>query len=494
MSRVVVTPPPAQDSGDLLDDLDSDVAISPSDVLERLWRFFIAMRTGLFLILALGLLSLAGTVLVQAPSGLRGDPQAYASWLDAQRQRYGGWTTVLDKLGLFSVFSSLWFKAIVVLLATSILACSVNRAPRLWHRAVHPRRRMSESFFKHAPLRAGMAAPTDPVATLENVRKVLRGKHFRTIPEPSGEVLNLYADRCRWAPFGTILTHVGFVVILIGAFLSATTGFKDTQVAVPVGSKVAIGHGTALSVEAKSFSDSYYPDGSPKDYASELVIFRNGVAVRTQTVRVNHPLRWDGVSFFQSFFGVAAAMRVSDAAGRTVFDAGVPLMWRSDDGKHSIGQFAMTGRGLTVYVVSAASGEVDPNIKAGQVQLEVYGSSADSPIATQVVSQGKPATIAGLSFTFERTRQFTGLIVSRDPGAVFVWVGSTLLALGIVLVLLFPHRRVWVRVRRTPSGSEILCATTRRASARRDTATESCFQQLVNDIQLAVTRSSTQRR
>ena len=68
------------------------------------------------------------------------------------RPRYRGWTPVLDKLGVFSIFTSIWFKATSVLLATSVLACSVNRAPRLWKVAFRPRTRMGETFFTHAAL------------------------------------------------------------------------------------------------------------------------------------------------------------------------------------------------------------------------------------------------------------------------------------------------------------------------------------------------------
>src|SRR5450631_2196155 len=133
-----------------LDGLDGGPSVSGADVLNRLWRFFISMRTGLWLILAMGLLSLAGTLLVQAPAGMSADPAAYASWLALIHSRYGGWTPVLDRMGLFAVFTSIWFKAIMVLLTTSVLACSVNRAPRLWKLAFHPRTRMGETFFTHA--------------------------------------------------------------------------------------------------------------------------------------------------------------------------------------------------------------------------------------------------------------------------------------------------------------------------------------------------------
>jgi len=230
-----------------------------------------------------------------------------------------------------------------------------------------------------------------------------------------------------------------------------------------------------------SFNDAYYPDGSPSDYASDLVLYKNGAQVDRQTIRVNHPMKRDGVSFFQSFFGEAAAMKVTDAAGKTLYADAAALQWQSDDGKHSIGKFDIKSKGLTIYVIDVASGEVDPNIKAGQIQLEIDQDGKDAPIATQVVDQGKTTTIAGLSYTFERTRQYTGLIVTRDPGAPFVWVGSALLVLGLYMVFFFPHRRVWVRIRKTSGGTEVLCAST----MKRDVTFKGQFHRIVTDIELA---------
>ena len=470
-----------RESIDGLDGLDGGASVSATDVLDRIWRFFISMRTGLLLILGLGLLSLIGTLLVQAPAGMTADPAAYTSWVASIHSKYGGWTPVFDKLGLFSVFTSIWFKGMTVLLTTSVLACSVNRAPRLWKIAFHPRTRMGDTFFTHAPLSAAVLVPAEPDETMDYVREVLQSHRFRTITDPDENGLNLYADRFRWGPFGTVVAHLSFVIILVGFFVSATTGFKNTQLVVPVGSTVQIGNGTGLSVKAMSFNDAYYPDGSPSDYASDLVLYKNGAQVDRQTIRVNHPMKRDGVSFFQSFFGEAAAMKVTDAAGKTLYADAAALQWQSDDGKHSIGKFDIKSKGLTVYVIDVASGEVDPNIKAGQIQLEIDQDGKDAPIATQVVDQGKTTTIAGLSYTFERTRQFTGLIVTRDPGAPFVWVGSALLVLGLYMVFFFPHRRMWVRIRKTSGGTQVLCAST----MKRDVTFKGQFHRIVTDIELA---------
>ena len=496
MSQDVRERPTEPEAHQSLDGLDGGPDVAASDVTERIWRFFISMRTGLWLILGLGVLSLIGTLLVQTPAGLAADPAAYASWLDSIHSKYGGWTPVFDKLGFFAVFTSVWFKVIMVLLTTSVLACSINRAPRLWKLALHPHTRMGETFFAHAPLGASVLVPAEPDETMDYVAEVLKSHRFRTVTDPGtdsdtgNDELNLYADRFRWGPFGTVIAHLSFVIILVGFFLSATTGFKNTGLVVPVGSTVEIGNGTGLSVKAVSFNDAYYEDGSPSDYASDLILYKNGAQIQRQTIRVNHPMKAEGVSFFQSFFGEAAAMKVTDSAGKTLYDDAAALQYQSKDGTHSIGKFDIKSKGLTIYVVDVASGQVDPNIKAGQLQLEVDQAGKEDPIATQVVDQGKPATIAGLTYTFERTRQYTGLIVAHDPGAPFVWVGSTLLVLGLFMVFFFPHRRMWIRIRKTSGGSEVLCAST----LKRDLAFNPLFHRIIADIQLAAVPSGTADR
>ena len=82
MSQDVRTRPAESGARESLDGLDGaggGASVSGSDVLDRIWRFFISMRTGLWLILGLGLLSLVGTLLVQAPAGMAADPQAYTA-------------------------------------------------------------------------------------------------------------------------------------------------------------------------------------------------------------------------------------------------------------------------------------------------------------------------------------------------------------------------------------------------------------------------------
>lgn len=472
-----------------IEELDG-IAVSPSDIGERLWHFFISMRTGLALILALAGLGLIGTLLAQAPSGLAGDPDAYAVWLESVRPKYGGWTTVFDTLGLFSIFSSIWFRGITVLLMTSVLACSANRAPHLWKLTVHPRMRMSEGFFQHAPLSFATTVPAGPERAADVVAAALRARRFRTSVEADGDVVHLYADHNRWGPFGTVIAHLSLAVILLGALLGATFGFRDEGVAVPVGSTVEIGAGTGLSVEARRFSDSYYANGSPSDYASDLVVYRDGQQVGSATVRVNEPLRVGDMAFYQSYFGAAAAMRITGADGRVLYDQGVPLEWSSNDGRHVVGQIVLPEAGRTIYVIAPASGEVDPEIKPGQMRVELYETGSEgAPIAASVLTQGEQVDLGDLGMTFVRERQFTGLIVARDPGVVFIWLGCFLLIAGTAMVFFFPSRRVWALIRGEEGGSTVHVG----AVIRHDVGFEAEFTRFSHEIQVALDASAKDR-
>ncbi len=486
MSETTESPAIRRPLSEPADDLEGDLSFSLSAYGDRLWRVFTSMRTALVLILFLTLIAFIGTLLMQVPSvELQRDPQAYATWLDTLRPKYGGWVVVLDKLQLLSIFNSVWLKLVLVLLTTSLLACSVNRFRGLWRTARHPRTKMTPVFYDRAPHSATFEVAMEPAVVVSRIRDAFRSRRYRTVVEEDGDDIHVYADRFRWAPFGTLAAHLSIVFIFGAALLGQAFGFRDSSFAAPIGRRVDVGFGTGLAIEATSFTDTYSTqNGAPIDYASDLVLYKNGVQVAAQTIRVNQPMTYEGVTVFQSFYGPEAEMVVADASGTTLFDGGVPLQWGSTDKNLRIGAFDVPDANLSVYVVGVASGETDPNIKPGQMQLEVYpgDSQPQVPLVTQIVTQGEPAQLAGYTFTFTRERQFTGLIVARDPGTVLIWIGTTLLVVGSTMVFLFQHRRLWLLVRRTPGGSVVRLGATTRHSA----AFVSDFQRLVDETRLAL--------
>ena len=62
------------------------------------------------------------------------------------------------------------------------------------------------------------------------------------------------------------------------------------------------------------------------------------------------------------------------------------------------------------------------------------------------LDEGESARVGGLVYEFAGPREFTGLNVRRDPGAVAFWVGVGLGIAGMTATFFTPRRRVWVRI------------------------------------------------
>jgi len=451
-------------------------------VLEGLWHFLSSMRVALVLILLLAVLGVFGSLVIQAPAGVLADPEAKAGWLNEIRPRFGFWTDILNGLQLFEIFSSVVFRVLVAALTISLIACSVHRFPGMWRTAMKPRVDVGASFFEHAPQHEAVVVRHEPAATLAIVHDVLRGHRYRTLTEDDGTV-HLYADRFRWAPFAGLAGHLSLVVILAGAIVGATYGYRDSGFTLAEGATLPVAAEPGLTIELIDFTDTYYTTtGAPSDYASQVVLRKDGAEVARHTIRVNDPLRYGGTTFYQAFFGSAAVMTVTDADGNVVVSEGVPLAWRTNAEQRPIGSFTIPGSEYVGWVVGTL-GAGDTEILPGQMEVDLYTAAGGTLAESAVIDQGKPTTIGGLTFTFERESQFTGLNVARDPGVWLIWLGCALLFVGFVVRFTIPHKRLWARIVPGPRGGSVLSVA---SLGSKDVVANTEFDKLVNDMRAAL--------
>ncbi|TAK36855.1 MAG: cytochrome c biogenesis protein ResB [Chloroflexota bacterium] len=447
-----------------------------SALSDAIWHLCCSIRLALILILLIAVAAFVGTLLLQAPGGL--SAQDHAVWLDQARLKYGAWTNLLNALQFFEVFSSVWFRGLLVLLMINVTACTVNRWPAMWISISRPRVRTGDGFFRQSATGTCIdASGLSMSEAAESLRSLLAGRRFRVLTERTERAVHLYADRNRYGKLGTFLNHASLLLLMAGVIIGSVFGFRNTEFVIPEGSVRDVGFGTNLSVKCESFIDEYYPDGPPKDYRSDLVIYENGAEVKRQTVRVNEPLDYKGVRFHQAFFGPAAIIEAKDEAGQRLFHDGVALAYES--AQRPVGSFVIPERGLMVVVVGPMSGRQDSLVGPGEVRLEVYQELTQTRVASDNLSLRESKTLAGLSFTFERERQFTGLQVVRDPGVTLIWIASALMVIGLIMVFYFPHRRLWARCQPGADGqTEIWMA----AITRRDLPFAREFQFLTNEV------------
>src|SRR4051794_41962457 len=112
------------------------------------------MRTALVLLFLLALTAVPGSIVPQQNI----DAVKVANWKDA----HPALTPVYERLGLFSVYSSVWFSAVYILLMVSLVGCIVPRLRIYWRGARAPPPR--------APPPPGRVPGTRPLRGTQNPR------------------------------------------------------------------------------------------------------------------------------------------------------------------------------------------------------------------------------------------------------------------------------------------------------------------------------------
>ena len=418
-----------------------------------LWRLFTSVDFAVVQIIVLALLAVVGMTLQQLPDGAFRSAGDYAAQMDILRARYDpilgpGVVQALERLGAFAIFRSPWFSLGLVVLVVSIVVCTLDRTPRLWRGVSDVRVVQPEPFFDpRLPDRAAMTgvAPADVVAVVR-----ARGFRVREATEPDGTV-HVYGDRHQYTKLATLFTHLGLILFLVAAAVTARLGDEQGLV-VPEGESLTvqpIGTPGLLLVKNLGFEAPGFETGMPTDFTTDLAVFRDGREIARKTIRVNDPLSVSGYTFHQNGFGAAPHVIVRDAAGRPLWDAQVPLTDSAADSPYGI--LAVPGRDLGLQLL--LSRDVDGVGVLLVLPYRIVGTDADGdPIpenygaVTLLRGDTKVSDELGLSIELVDFGQYTLLIAKHDPGQGLVWLAFLALITGITITFYLPRRRVWARL------------------------------------------------
>jgi cytochrome c biogenesis protein len=388
--------------------------IKPSDTwfsrsIDTIWSFFSSLKLALVLILLISSLSLLG---------------AFAPDLD--------------------LFHSWWFLLTGSFLMLNILVCTLNRWANIVRAVSGGQVSRNTAFYSEGGSCAEIeAAGRTYLEAAQAAQKAVAQKGYRIRCENGKDSIYLAADKFRYSRLGTFANHLSLILFMLAYLAGSYTGFRETGFVVAEGATRQIGHNTGLSVKLLSFADEYYPDNTPKDYRSDLVLYESGREVRRALVQVNRPLEYKGIRIYQSFFGPAAQITVS-RNGVMLFDGNIPLdtVVESQGARRQAGAVSLPAAGLLIRLISSSAGKDDPLIPAGQ--LAVDAGPDESGTGFTLVRKDVPFTINGTEFIYRGDAKFSGFLVSSDPANMFIWIASVLFILGIVLVFYFPHRQVWM--------------------------------------------------
>ena len=291
--------------------------------------------------------------------------------------------SVLRGLGLLDMYHSWWFIGVLVLLAVNLTACSLKRLPAVW-------------------------------------RQVWEAKKG-------------------YARLGTYLTHLSVLLILLGGLIGARWGFKgyveieeggsteEILLSNPQRAMMPLG----FTIHCDAFRIDLYPDGSPREYVSTLTFMEGGeILLDHVPLRVNHPISYRGLTFYQASYGISDRSSEALLEVRRKGAGGDPATMKLGQGeiKPIPGTHAQIG--FMKY---------QPTVHGlGEAILLVLFNPHTPPEGFWLfkrLSEVEGWQVGDFTFILRdlEKRYYTGIQVARDPGVPIVWVGCSLLVLGMII-------------------------------------------------------------
>jgi len=497
--------------------------------LRFLWRQLTSMRTALFLLLILAVAAVPGSVFPQRNI----DPTRTTDWI-ADRPTLG---PVLDRLGLFDVYSTPWFASIYLLLFISLVGCVLPRA-RVHLRAMRQPPPRTPARLERLTAYRRLEVPDEQVeGTLDALEKSLRRRRFRVHRHQPG---TLSAEGGYLKETGNLLFHLALIGVIVGVAVGHLWGWKGDAI-VPEGQSFAKTRFDTFApgpwVDDESVPpftlrvDRFHAEferevtgagqfGMPRDFTAYVTATENGVSYEDE-IKVNHPLEVDGATVFLLGNGYAPVITVRDADGEILYSGATPFL-PQDNNYQSVGAIKVAaadpglgfhGWFLPTAVITAEDGpqSVFPDALQPALALTAYEgelfpdgrpqsvfrlntdemtqlSDAEGTDAARLwIELGETVEIPGGrgTITFESLDRFAGLSVRHDPGR-WLTLGAALLALGgLLLTLLVPRRRVFARVGGTgPEGRTVV--TIAAMAKADDTGLDSLLDAVHDDLDPAL--------
>lgn len=460
------------------------------------WRQLTSMRTALILLLALAAAAIPGSIYPQRSA----DPNGVTQFFDNQPEL----AKALDAIQLFDVYSSVWFSAIYILLFVSLIGCVIPRA-QVHYRALKSAPPIAPKLFARMPAHKTVrSARKDIVLQAEGI---LRKQGYRV--QVTGN--SVAAERGYLRETGNLVFHYALIGVLVAVGIGGGFSYNGQRVLVEGETFVnnltgydSLSPGTffnesqltPFAVTLDKFNVKFDLQnqtnlGTPLDFRADVTskVGVNGKAEKG-TIRVNEPLELPNAKLYLTGNGYAPVITIRDAKGNVAF-SGPTAYLPQDKNYTSLGvikvpdaqpqQFGIisffyptaeklsTGALTSIYP-DPINPKLTMNVYVGDLGLDggvpknVYsldiskmkqvagGKSGVKGLELEVHQTAKLPNGMG-TITFDSLKRYISLDVSYNPGEGWILFFALLALSGLVLSLLVPRRRVWVR--KTASGFEL---------------------------------------
>lgn len=411
-----------------------------------------------------------------------------------------GWALrVIKGLDLLNVYSGPWFLGVVGLFFLNLCLCTYKRFT--WTLKIRQPAVLSVSTLSAHKATVGFQLPYGPEEATKRIEEFFRKRLFLRKPANligevhSGGVFEQGFVHYIWLSLSyhisVILTVVGAVVTFLFAFESNLTIYpgepvevatvsKDTRwneymgkekdFEAPPEAKFKLGleefsikyvqkpaiEGFPVKGFGPRLKETLKPEGlvvsSKEDafyaveYASRIVVYDSGLPRNEVVVKVNEPLRYRGLTFYQTAYDYRFDLFANGT--KVEPDASGKYKLPGVEGEFSTQQ-VISG---TLFLKDGSTATIRPFVKLAYVPGE--GQSAPGGEVFKIY-EGETREIKGTQVSVGTIQAGTILSYRHDPGVTLLWIAAPVLFFG----MLFRAWGRWLRasyiVEKSPTGSQV---------------------------------------
>lgn len=458
-------------------------------IVDKVWNFFSSVKVGVALIIITLIASALGTIFPQEFYVQAGTEAERALYYE---QNYGSIGKVYYELGLSDLYNSWWYQILVGLLGISIIVASLDRGIPLYKSLKNQRVKRHESFMKRQRIVAsGAVTEGDPAKTLDLVEEKMVNLRYKVRRDGNA----LLAEKNRFARSGPYINHLGLIIFLLGVMLRFVPGFHvDESMWIREGEMRAIPGMDGYFLENEQFIIETYENDPTraqieqgvsaiaKNYQTNVKLYKqaegavpgdleNVELVKEYSIRVNHPLQYDGYSLYQMDYRLNELKTMTfdlthkesgESLGSITIDLTNPEKEYvlGEDTKVILVGYYPDFSGLKNGEPQTASPNpnnpafvfkmITPDKPDGEVSFVTIGSAAIEAEDNEYK----------MSFKNVETRNVSGLTIRKDVTIPILIVGGFIFLLGLAIGSYWNHRRLWVQ--QLEDGTILLAAHTNK--------------------------------
>lgn len=465
--------------------------------VDYVWRFFSSVKVAVVLILVTACLIAVGTIFEQE-AFIGSDPETFYA------EKYGTFGKWYYALGFSDMYDAWWFKLLALMIAASLIICSLDRVVPLYKALNKQQVRKHKEFLRRQKvagegeipaLHGGRdGEPGEPVPFLVTFAEALKAKRYRVKIEGDA----LLAEKNRFSRWGPYVNHVGLIILLAGLLMRGIPGWHmDQMVGFLEGVPTPIPE-TPYYLLNEQFTVELYPEEEmpdrmreegrvvPKRFETRAVLYRclqdcdvPGKApvleeVHRHPIEVNKPLKYEGLLAYQVDFRETPQIRTLNVwltekptgakYGPIELDTLNPRdAYEAGDYRLEVRayypDFDLNEQGLPynksrvpqapafVFLVTG------PGLPEDGEVFMYFARDVDKERFNQDALNGRAADLLDIgaeSMDDVEVSRFTSYLNIRvDKALPVILSGALLFIVGVVMGIYWQHRRIWMQVEGT---------------------------------------------